>query len=229
MSRTLAVPKNRSWFRPLLLAAVVGALAMIAAAQAQASSLTPGDVVVYRVGTGTGALSSSAFPVFLNEYAPNGTLVESVALPTSTSGSNKPLLASGSGSSEGLLTLSGNGEYLIESGYDATVGTAKISETSDTSDPRVIGRVSASGEIDTSTALTDVGNANNPRGAASSDGKNLYWSGAGKSTSGGVHFATLGASTSTLLSTSDTNARAVEIYNGQLYTSSDPTKEGINI
>jgi hypothetical protein len=229
VSRTLAVPRYRSWFRRLLLAAIVGALALIAAAQAQATSLTPGDVVVYRVGTGSGALSSGAFPVFLDEYAPNGTLVESVALPTSTSGSNKPLVASGSGSSEGLLTLSGNGEYLIESGYDAALGTAKISETSDTSDPRVIGRVSASGEINTSTALTDAGNANNPRGAASSDGKNLYWSGAGKSTSGGVHFATLGSSTSTLLSTSDTNARAVEIYNGQLYTSSDPTKESINI
>ncbi|HXP29438.1 MAG TPA: hypothetical protein VN804_06755, partial [Solirubrobacteraceae bacterium] len=229
MSRTLAAPRYRSWFRRLLLAAIVGALALVAVAQAQATSLTPGDVVVYRVGTGTGALSSGAFPVFLDEYAPNGTLVESVALPTSTSGSNKPLVASGSGSSEGLLTLSGNGEYLMESGYDAAVGTAKISETADTSDPRVIGRVSASGEINTSTALTDVGNANNPRGAASSDGKNLYWSGAGKSTSGGVHFATLGASTSTLLSTSDTNARAVEIYNGQLYSSSDPTKESINI
>jgi hypothetical protein len=215
--------------RPLLLAAIVGALALIAAAQAQATSLTPGDVVVYRVGTGSGALSSSAFPVSLDEYAPNGTLVESVALPTSTSGSNKPLLASGSGSSEGLLTLSANGEYLIESGYDAALGTSKISETADTSVPRVIGRVSASGEINTSTALTDVGNANNPRGATSSDGKSLYWSGAGKSTSGGVHFATLGASTSTLMSTSDENARAVTIFDGQLYTSSDPTKEGVSI
>src|SRR5262249_17967687 len=47
--------------------------------------------------------------------------------------------------------------------------------------------------------------------------------------SGGVHYATLGASTSTLMSSSDTNARAVAIFNGQLYTSSDPTKEGVNI
>jgi hypothetical protein len=211
-----------------MLAALVATIVLVLAAQASAA-LTPGDVVVYRVGTGSGALSSAAFPVFLNEYEPNGTLVESVALPTSTSGSNKPLLASGSGSSEGLLTLSANGEYLIESGYDAAIGTAKISETSDTSVPRTVGRVSASGAVDTSTALTDVGNANNPRGATSSDGKTLYWSGAGKSTSGGVHVATLGASTSTLLSSSDTNARAVTIFGGQLYTSSDPTKEGINI
>jgi hypothetical protein len=219
------------WSHQLLIALTVGALAIAfaAAASAGAASLAPGDVVVYRVGTGSGSLSSSAFPVFLNEYDPSGNLVESVALPTTSSGANKPLLASGSGSSEGLLTLSANGQYLIESGYDTSVGTAKVSETADTSVPRTIGRVSASGEIDTSTALTDVGNANNPRGATSSDGTHLYWSGAGKSTSGGVHAATLGASTSTLLSSSDTNARAVTIFNGQLYTSSDPTKEGINI
>jgi hypothetical protein len=228
--RTHAVTRDRRSLRPKLSAvvALVAAIVLVLAAQASAA-LTPGDVVVYRVGTGSGALSSAAFPVFLNEYEPNGTLVESIALPTSTSGSNKPLLASGSGSSEGLLTLSANGEYLLAPGYDAAVGTAKISETSDTSVPRTVGRVSASGAVDTSTALTDVGNANNPRGATSSDGKTLYWSGAGKSTSGGVHVATLGASTSTLLSSSDTNARAVEIYNGQLYTSSDPTKEGIDI
>jgi hypothetical protein len=225
-----ALPTDRRSLRhkPFVLAALVAAIVLVLAAQASAA-LSPGDVVVYRVGTGSGALSSAAFPVFLNEYEPNGTLVESVALPTSTSGSNKPLLASGSGSSEGLLTLSANGEYLIESGYDAALGTAKISETTDTSVPRTVGRVSASGEVDTSTALTDVGNANNPRGATSSDGKTLYWSGAGKSTSGGVHVATLGASTSTLLSAGDTNARAVTIFDGQLYTSSDPTKEGVNI
>jgi hypothetical protein len=224
------VTRNRRSLRPKLSAvvALVAAIALVLVAQASAA-LTPGDVVVYRVGTGSGALSSAAFPVFLNEYEPNGNLVESVALPTSTSGSNKPLLASGSGSSEGLLTLSANGEYLIEAGYDAALGTAKISETSDTSVPRTVGRVSASGAVDTSTALTDVGNANNPRGATSSDGKTLYWSGAGKSTSGGVHVATLGASSSTLLSSGDTNARAVTIFDGQLYTSSDPTKEGINI
>jgi hypothetical protein len=215
--------------RPLLLAAIVGALALLAAAQAQATSLTPGDVVVYRVGTGSGALSSSAFPVSLDEYAPNGTLVESVALPTSTSGSNKPLVASGSGSSEGLLTLSANGEYLIETGYDAALNTSKVAETANPGVPRTLGRVSASGEVNTSTALTDVGNENNARGATSNDGNEFWWSGAGKKTTGGVHYATLGATTSTLMSTTDENARAVAIFDGQLYSSSDPTKEGVSI
>ncbi len=229
MSRPPLATSRRSPLRLLLLTFTLLAIALVGAAQASATALTPGDVVVYRVGSGTGALSSGAFPVFLDEYEPSGKLVESVALPTAVSGSNKPLLASGSASSEGLLTLSANGEYLIETGYDTTPGGTKVSETSDTSVPRTLGRVSASGEVNTSTALSDVGNANNPRGATSNDGKEFWWSGAGKSTSGGVHYATLGASTSTLMSTSDTNARAVAIFGGQLYTSSDPTKEGINI
>lgn len=217
----------------MLVAAAVSTIALSFALRLSSASastgFTPGDVVVYRVGTGSGALSGSAFPVFLDEYEASGKLVESVALPTSTSGTNKPLLASGSASSEGLLTLSGNDEYLVLSGYDTSAGTAKVSETADTSVPRTIGRVSANHEINTSTALTDAGNANNPRGATSNDGTQFWWSGAGKSTSGGVHYATLGASTSTLMSTSDTNARAVAIFDGQLYTSSDPTKESIDI
>ena len=63
----------------------------------------------------------------------------------------------------------------------------------------------------------------------SSDGTHIWWSGAGKSTTGGVHYTTLGSSSSTLTSSGDTNARAVAIFGGQLYTDSDPTKEGINI
>jgi hypothetical protein len=102
-----------------VLAAAALALAG-AAASAEAFTFTPGDVVVYRVGTGAGSLAGVATPVFLNEYEPSGKLVESVALPTAVSGSNKPLLASGSASSEGQLTLSGNEEFLMLTGSTST-------------------------------------------------------------------------------------------------------------
>ncbi len=88
-----------------VLIALAGCAAVIMlaaeASPALAASFTPGDVVVYRVGTGTGGLSGSAFPVFLNEYEPSGKLVESVALPAETNLPNKALRASGSASSEG--------------------------------------------------------------------------------------------------------------------------------
>ncbi len=225
--------RDRRSSAPILIAIAATALATMlafASGSAFASGFTPGDVVVYRVGTGSSALSSSATPVFLDEYEPNGHLVESLALPTTGANPpNKPLLASGSASSEGLLTLSGDGEYLMATGYDTSVNTAKVSETASATVPRTVGRVGISGEVNTTTALTDFANGNNPRGATSSDGTNIWVSGAGKSTTGGVHYTTLGSSTSTLMSASDTNARAVTIFDGQLYTSSDPTKEGISI
>jgi hypothetical protein len=61
-------------------------------------------------------------------------------------------------SSEGLLTLSANGEYLIESGYDTTLGGSKLSETSDTSVPRTLGRVAIfAGQLYTSSDPTKEG------------------------------------------------------------------------
>jgi hypothetical protein len=214
----------------LLLAAAVclAALAFVAESQASAAALTPGDVVIYRVGNG-GSLGSAAVPVFFDEYDSSGKLVESIALPTTTSAPNHRLTASGSGSSEGLLTLSANGQYLIGTGYDAAIGTSKVAETANPGVARTLARVSASGEVNTTTALTDVSNENNARGATSNDGNEFWWSGAGKKTSGGVHYATLGATTSTLMSTTEENARAVAIFNGQLYASADPTKESNTI
>src|SRR6059058_2854684 len=59
------------------------------------AAFTPGDLVVYRVGDGTTSLTSSSVPVFLDEYASNGTLVQSIAMPTTVSGAQKRLVASG--------------------------------------------------------------------------------------------------------------------------------------
>jgi hypothetical protein len=197
-------------------------LASVAATAASAAPLTPGDVVVYRVGAGSAALSSSATPVFLDEYEPSGKFVETINLPTAVSGSNKPLFASGSASSEGLLTLSPDDNWLAFGGYDTTSGTAKVAETKSTSVPRTIALVNAAGEVNTSTALTDAANENNIRSATTSNGTNIWVGGA----AGGVRFTTLGSSTSTSLNEADKNVRQVSIAGGQLYASADPTKAG---
>jgi hypothetical protein len=216
--------------RRFALALVSAAIALLAtfglqaarAAEAEATGFTAGDVVVYRVGTGASGLSSAGTPVFLDEYSPSGALVQSLALPTAASGSNKPLVASGSASSEGLLTLSADSNYLMATGYDTAVGTTKVAETSATSVPRTIARVSAEAEVNTTTALTDFAEGNNARSATSSDGTNIWVGGA----AGGVRYTTLGSSTSTSLNTTDKNVREVSIVDGQLYTSADPTKAG---
>lgn len=57
-----------------LLAATLAApaVAVVVAAPAHAAQAAPSNVLVVRVGDGTAALSSSATPVFLDEYARMG-------------------------------------------------------------------------------------------------------------------------------------------------------------
>src|SRR6266705_537597 len=64
-------------------------------------AFTSGNLVVYRVGTGSGALASSATAVFLDEYTTAGTFVQTIAMPTTDSGANQTLTASGTATSEG--------------------------------------------------------------------------------------------------------------------------------
>jgi hypothetical protein len=197
-----------------------------ATADPATTAFTPGDVVVYRVGDGTTALSGTAAPVFLDEYTPSGSLVQSTELPTTASGADAALTASGSATSEGLMTLSADGRYLMVPGYDAPVGTAKVSGTSSATIPRTVGRIDAEGDIDTTTALTDFATGNNPRSAASSNGTDIWVGGA----AGGPRYTTLGSTTSTELDSGTyKNVRQVSVVDGQLYTSADPTKAGATI
>ena len=182
----------------------------------QAAPFAPGNIVVYRVGDGTGSLLNTGNPVFLDEYSPTGTLVQSVAMPTTVSGLNKRLVASGTASSEGLLSRSADGRFLIAAGYDVTPPhTASLTSSTSLAVSRVIARVSASGAVDTTTALTDAATGNNPRSVASADGTGLWITGG----AGGVRYTTFGATTSNQLSTTLTNLRQVNIFDGQLYIS----------
>jgi Bacterial Ig-like domain (group 3) len=195
-------------------------------ASGAASGFTAGDVVVYRVGDGSTTLSGSGAPVFLDEYSPSGTLVSSVALPTASAAPDNAIVASGSATSEGGLTLSADGRYLVATGYDAALGASGLSSSAAASVPRTIARVDAAGDVDTTTALTDFSDGNNPRSAVSADGSGFWVGGA----AGGVRYAALGATTSTpLVSSTYKNVRQLEIFGGQLYTSADPSKASVTV
>src|SRR5215831_12409885 len=93
----------------LALGAIAAALCIIYIAAQHvlaAGPLTPGNLVVLRLGDGTGALSSAASAVFLDEKTTAGTAVQSLGLPTAVSGSNRILTESGSATSEGALNRS---------------------------------------------------------------------------------------------------------------------------
>jgi hypothetical protein len=183
-----------------------------------AAPFTPGNLVVSRVGDGGSALTTRGSPVFLDEFTTSGTLVQSLALPTTQSGPNQPLVVNGGATAEGLLTLSVNQQYLILTGYGPSQVPYQVSlpPTTGSAVPRVIGRVSFNGDIDTSTALSDFASSGSPRSAASADGT-AFWT---TSSNDGVRYVPYGGGpTSTQVSATVTNLRQGGIFDGQLYVS----------
>src|ERR1041385_3031396 len=190
--------------------AAAGISAALAAPLAP-SPFTSGDLVVYRVGDGSAALGSGGTAVFLDEYTPAGVLVQSIAMPTT--GTSGRLVASGSATTEGFLTRAEDGRYLVVPGYDAALGATV---TSSTTVPRVIGRVDGSGVLDAGTSDVETSGAGNIRSACSVDGTR-YWS---SSSSQGQRTIVHGATTATVISTTNTNTRQINIFFDQLYIGS---------
>ena len=175
-----------------------------------AGAFTPGDLVIYRVGDGSAALGSTGTAVFLDEYTPAGVFVQSVPMPTSAS---PRLVASGTATTEGFLTLSEDGRFLVVPGYDGALGATV---TSSTTVPRVIGTVNGNGAIDLTTSYVDASSAGNIRSAASVDGTRFWTSGSTQ----GPRTIAHGATTATVVSTTNTNTRQINIFADQLYIGS---------
>jgi hypothetical protein len=195
-------------------------LATAGTASAAPTAFTPGDLVIYRVGAGAVTLSSVATAVSLDDYSTSGTYSGySVALPTTASGNQRAVTASGSATSEGLISDTADG-YLLASGYDAAPGTTGVASTTCTSGVgtyRSIAVVSGSGSIDSSTGICHGLSGNNVRGVAANSG--TTGSGIWVTGAGGLDYVTIGSSSDGLALTTS-NLRAADLYNGQLYASS---------
>ena len=221
------------------------------------------EILVEGNGAGGGSYADNqAAPMILYQYAPEGTTSVvysgSYVLPQAASGSNYAISGEYGSSSEGTLQLSGNGRYLTVMGYGVnaaafnanptaygttTTGSSKTTALGQsgsltgqayTAVPRVVALIGANGSVDTSTALYNVYNGNNPRSVYTVDGTSFYTSGqgAGSDNTGGVYYAVKGSHTATAVTGSDTSSgtlsqdtRVVQVYNNQLYVSVD-SKEG---
>lgn len=174
----------------------------------------PNNIVVCRVGDGAASLSANAAQVFLDEYTTTGTLVRSVAVPSTTAGAR--LTVTGNSTTECEITRSADGRYIIIPGYDAAPGAASPASATSATVPRVIGRVDSNVNFNLSTTTTSF-SAQNIRSAASTDGSSFWAVGSGT----GTIYTTLASTGAGTLITSDlTNSRTVNIFGGQLYTSS---------
>jgi hypothetical protein len=204
--------------RGLLLAATV---LVVAPAAADAASFTNGDLVVERLSTPSGTpFSNGGTQINLDELSITGTPVQSIALSPAESDS-------GTATSDGGLSRSTDGKYLVLPAYQANVGTT-ASVTGSSSNRSVI-RVDSTGTVDLTTQLTAASTytGNNFRSVASTDGLTFYLGGTGSSaTTSGVRTATLGATASTPVSVAtgtSTNFRQVGIFGNQLFGTSAST------
>jgi hypothetical protein len=214
------------------------------------SSFTSGDLVISIVGNGanTGTYTDNqATPITLEELTTSGTVVGQLVLPQQTTVVNGTTEYAVSGeygsSSEGTLELASNGQSLVIAGYGvnaatynaggaAVYGNAALAQstsltnqTAYTPVARVVADISYNGTVDTSTALYNVYNTNNPRSVTTVNGTTFYLSGQGVKgdTTQGVFVANDGASNATAIDTS-TDTRSAEIVNGKLYVSRDSTQ-----
>jgi hypothetical protein len=215
----------------LVCAALGSAVVTVAAGPAWAdpiSYFSPGDLVISEVTCSVGVACSStsggldtASPIVLQQFqlgtgGTAATTAGTLTLPQVGSGANSAISGEYGSASEGILQQSVNGQYLTMMGYGvsasafntgATYGTSALGQTTslvggtNTTVPRVVALIGATGSVDTSTALTGVFNMNNPRSAATVDGSTIYVSGQGVTGdgTGGVFVAQRGATTATAI------------------------------
>ena len=213
------------------------------------TSFTEGDIVISISGDGAGTGTygdNQASPLTLEELTPDGAVVGQMVLPQTTTvvdGVTEYAVSAEYGSSsEGSLSLSADGQSLVIAGYGinadtfnaggaAVYGNAALAQSTSvpggpsTAVARVIADISYNGAVDTSTALYDIDNLNNPRSVATVNGTSFYVSGQGTKgdTTQGVQYAEDGASTATAVDDS-TDTRTAEIVDGVLYVSRDSTQ-----
>jgi hypothetical protein len=211
---------------------------------------------------------NQAAPITLFQFQPSGTssvsYVNSMALPPTASAANSAISGELGSTSEGTLQLSGDGKYLTVMGYGInsatfnTNSTAYIlnpanagqlgqsgsvtNQTAYTPVPRVVALIDANGNVNTSTVLYNIFNANNPRSAYTANGSSVYVSGQGtkNDTTAGVFYSPVGEvnNAPTPISgnfcintslppgpfTESEETRTVQIYNNTLYVSMDSTE-----
>ena len=164
--------------------------------------------------TGTAILIEEYLPTDANQSSPNFT----VTVPSATG--NK-VVVSGTATSSGEISRSENGRFILIPGYNALVGDANTTFTTNGTVRTLNGSGTIGAGINAGGTLWLSAN-NNLRGATSDDGTN-YWISGGST---GIQ-ATSNGTTITTVSTTSTNTRAIAIFNGQLFYSTGSGTNGI--
>lgn len=220
---------------------IVSAGVITAVCGAASGQTFVGNLAVSQVGRSANgqaqgtALSAAASTTSIRDYSAtltSATLNQTYYFNDGSTGTR--LVLAGTATSAGFVRNSVNTRYVTIGGMDAAAGTAAIAGTASTAVNRVVGRLDLlTGAIDY-TRIADPGySADNIRSVITADGSQYWAAGtAGSAANGGVRFFahdTITAQTSTQLSSSVTNTRTVDIFNGQLYVGTGSgTFNGVN-
>lgn len=202
-----------------VLCAALAVAAGLLSTTANAGPITAGNLVIYRVGDGSAALGNTATAVFLDEYTPAGSLVQSIPLPTTGAGA---LTAVGNATTEGIISPSQDGTSLVFTGYAKTAGGTSPAADTYLTTSRVIGTVTAAGTPNTSTTvINDNGatTANTIRSATTVDGS-VFWT--STSTRVGYYGSPIGSAAGTT-QIDARNSRQVNLAGNTLYASNGST------
>jgi hypothetical protein len=214
--------------------AVCSALALTAAfGPATKAAPFSGGVVVERIGGDANFQSAGSFtggtatPVFLDEFSQaSGTRTQTIALPSTDPDAEGPqrMFNDNAGNNVGFMTRSVDGNYLVTVGSAVAAGTTGMPGDAAVNN-RIIARVDAAGNIDTSTGYSHDGlGAGNstPRSAATVDGTSFYV-GTGNNTAGTRYIDTFGVldAATDRIAGATSQTRAIGIFGGRFFYSNN--------
>ena len=187
----------------------------------EAAPITPGNLVIYRAGSGTNTLANTGNDVFLDEYTTAGSLVQSIAMPATGTGTK--LITAGNANAEGAMSISPDGTWIGFSGYNSTIpAVSSISAATSAIVPRVAGLFNTTTGSYSLTVTGTWFSASSPRGAVTTDG-NKIWAIGGNS---GVVYGTVdslspfvASGTTATTAAIGTNLRVLGMYGNELYQS----------
>jgi len=180
-----------------------------------AAPITPGNLVIFRAGSGTNSLGNTGNNVFLDEYTTTaGVLVQSI--PITATGTGTKLITAGGATAEGALSISPDGRWISFGGYNATIPQASsLPGSSSASVSRSVGILDTTTGNFTLTTTGTFYNAQAIRTAHSSDGNKFWTAGSGF----GISYGTVSGGTASLVNSTSagTNLRVLGGYGSGLY------------
>lgn len=176
--------------------------------------LTPGNLVVERIGSGAAGLTGASAPVFLDIFTPAGTANGTLSLPNAAvrpSGGSYNVTNPGTDLAAGQITRSAEGLYLTIPGYNGIASDANLGSSDASVILRTFGLLNGDGTTYTGIAVNMA--SGSAYRSLVSDG-NVYWA----ATSGQV-VATDSVTSASLTSVGQGDSQMVNIFNHTLFAS----------